>query len=344
VIQALLSGGVVPTACVEHALSPSIIEKAYNVSLPPVTAAPGSFESHLQAIRRQVAMNRLTGRCNIEIPYFYTMAPRIREAGSHHGVLTDEKSLAKLVFVDLTAEHWDRLKRLVDEKQEYAVNACITTGIGHIWQTMDMMAFSVAAAENPALLRTILGRYTEWTCRVVAQCNRIGIDFFWCFDDFAFKTGPVYSPELLREVVMPHARAVASEIRLPWIWHSDGNYMVVIEDITSLGMNALNPIEPGCLDLDYLLTKCPGMALAGGINVDILARGTGEDVRRAVRECFATMNRNGRYIASSSNSIPDYCKPENVKTFFEGIGRCGQAQHSLGRNQTINRACKDPPP
>jgi hypothetical protein len=332
-VQALTAGGAVPTACVEHALSPAIVEQAYGAKLPPVTAAPGSFEAHLQSMRRQVAMNRLTGRCNVEIPYHYTMAPRIREAGSHRGLLTDEQSLDQLVFVELTSEHWDRLKRLVDEKGEYAVNACITTGIGHVWQTMDLTAFAVAAAENRGLLGTILERYAEWTCRVVAECNRIGVDFFWSFDDFAFKTGPVYSPELLREVVLPHARAVAAEIRLPWIWHSDGNYMVVLEDVLSLGMNALNPLEPGCLDLEYLLAKHPGTALAGGVDVDILARGTGEDVRRAVRECFATMNRNGRYMAGSSNSIPDYCKPENVRTFFEEVARCGRPADGAGQDR-----------
>lgn len=33
------------------------------------------------------------------------------------------------------------------------------------------------------------------------------------------------------------------------------------------------------------------------------------------------MNRNGRYIAASSNSIPQYCKPENVKAFYDEIAK-----------------------
>jgi uroporphyrinogen decarboxylase len=318
---------------VEHGLSPNVIGEAYGVTLPPVRAPHGSFERHRQYLKQQVEMNRLTGRCNLELPYHYTMAPRIVEGGSFHGVLTDEASLSKLVFVELTGQHWDEFRRLVDEKGEYAVNACITTGIGHLWQTMDLMAFSVAAIENPGLLRTILQRYTEWTCQVVAQCNRAGVDFFWCFDDFAFKTGPVYSPEVLREVVMPYARMVAAEIRLPWIWHSDGNYMVVLEDILSLGMNALNPLEPGCIDLEYLLTAHPDIVLVGGVDVDVLARGSMAETRQTVRECYGLLNRNGRYIAASANSIPGYCKPQNVKALYDEIALLSCTSISPGKQE-----------
>lgn len=323
-IQALRGQRVLPIPCVEHGLSAGIVDQAYGTVLPPVNAPSGSYDYYLQDIRQQTEMNRLTGRCNVELPYHYTMAPRITEPGTNRGLLTDESSLSKLVFVELSTRHWDELKRLVDEKQDYAVNACITTGIGHIWQTMDMMAFSVAAMENPGLLRTILERYTDWTCQVVSVCSRIGVDFFWSFDDFAFKTGTVYSPSVLREIVMPYARTVASEIKLPWIWHSDGNYMAVLEDILSLRMNALNPLEPGCLDIDHILDEHPEIVLVGGIDVGVLARGNTEEVRTTVRKCFSQMRRNGRYIAASSNSIPGYCKPENVKVMFEEIQRCGK--------------------
>lgn len=301
------------------------MQEAYRTELPQVTAPAGCLDSYIQGIQQQIEMNRLTNRCNLELPYHYTMAPRVKAPGTNNGLITDEKSLSELVFVELTTRHWDELKRLVDQKQEYAVNACITTGIGHIWQTMDMTAFSVATVENPALLRTILERYTEWTCQVISVCNRVGVDFFWCFDDFAFKTGPIYSPDVLREIVMPYARAVASQINLPWIWHSDGNYMIVLDDVLSLGMNALNPLEPGCIDIDFVMSNYPEIRLVGGVDVDILSRGTTREVRQAVRSCFDRMNRDGRYIAASSNSIPDYCRPENVKVFFEEIDECGNA-------------------
>jgi len=319
VIAALQGRAAFPVPCVEHGIAAGVIEAAYGVKLPPVTGEPGSLEYGLTAIGRQKRINELTGRCNVEVPYHWTMAPRILKDGTHNGALTDRASLGRLRFVELTDAHWDTLKRIVDAKGEYALNVGITTGIGHIWQTMDLEAFAVATVEDRPLLREILARYTDWTCRVISACNTIGVDFYWCFDDFAFNTGTVYSPGLLREVVLPYARQVAAAIELPWIWHSDGNYMAVLDQIVSLGMNALNPLEPGCMDIARIMAAHPHLTLVGNVDVDLLAGGTVEQVRRAVREAFALMGRPGRYIAASGNSIPSFAIPANVRAMYEEI-------------------------
>ncbi|KKM62330.1 hypothetical protein LCGC14_1522760 [marine sediment metagenome] len=121
------------------------------------------------------------------------------------------------------------------------------------------------------------------------------------------------------------AAALAGAIELPWIWHSDGNYMAVIEDIVSLGMNALNPLEPGCMDIPHIMRTYPHLTLVGNVDVDLLAAGTPDQVRAAVRDCFATMNPTGRYIAASGNSIPPFAKPENVRAMFDEITHCAGA-------------------
>lgn len=332
VINALEGRPARPTPWVEHGVAAEPLEAAYGIKFEPLAGDPHSLEFHLRYLERQIRVNELTGRCNVEVPYYYTMAPRVRKDGSYEGALTDEDSLERLVFVEQTPEHWDGLRRLVDAKQDYAMNACITTGIGHVWQTMDLMAFSVATVENPDLLRTILQRYTEWTCNAVSVCNSIGIDFYWCFDDFAFKTSTVYSPQVLREIVMPYARTVAAEIALPWIWHSDGNYTAVLDDVASLGMNALNPLEPGCVDVEHIRRTYPHLALVGNVDVDLLARGTPEQVRAAVVECFRVMGRGGRFIPSTSNSIPGYARGANVRAMFDQFRECGGPGSQPGRN------------
>ncbi|MFC1582848.1 uroporphyrinogen decarboxylase family protein, partial [Planctomycetota bacterium] len=227
-----------------------------------------------------------------------------------------EKSLEKLVFVELTDQHWDEVNRLNDTKGDYALFAQISLGIGHIWQTMDMMAFSVAMIENQELLHEILRRYTEWTTAVIEKINTIGIDCVWTFDDFAFKTGTVYSPDFFKEVVLPYARTIAEAIRIPWVFHSDGNYMGVLDDLAGLGMNAINPVEPGCLDIPEIRRRYPDLVLIGNVEVDILGRGTEEETRADVDRAFRELGGTGPFMPSSSNSIPEFCKPENVRAMF----------------------------
>ncbi|MBI4024391.1 MAG: hypothetical protein HY360_05380 [Verrucomicrobia bacterium] len=327
VLNALEGQPARPVPWIEHGLSEQLVAAAYGVEFAPPAEPRGSLGYDLEEIRRRIRMNELTGVGCLMLPYHYTMAPRIWKKGGFNGALTDRASLKDLVFVELTAQHWDNIKRLVDAKRDYAMYAPITSGIGHIWQTMDLMAFATAVAEDPDLLRIILERYTEWTQQVVEHSNLIGVDYFWCFDDCAFKTGLVYSPQILREIVLPYARRVAAAIRRPWIWHSDGNYMQALDELAALGMNALNPLEPGCLDLDRIRADYPQLTLVGGIDVDVLARGTTDQTRAAVRECFRRLNRGHRYIAASSNSIPDYCRPENLRAMAEQIAVCGSGDN-----------------
>lgn len=58
--------------------------------------------------------------------------------------------------------------------------------------------FSYALYDYPGLVQTILDRYTDWTAQVVARLPEVGVDFVWSLDDMAYKTGPMFSPQVRR--------------------------------------------------------------------------------------------------------------------------------------------------
>ncbi len=308
-----------PLPWIEHGLDRRVVMQAMDLGPFPELPPGPSIEYDLAVLELDKRINRAIGLCNLEASYRYSMAPRIRDPHTYAGLITDQASLAKLVMPDLTPKLWDDLQRLIDAKDEFALSVSISTGIGHIWQTMDMEAFSIACLEDHALLRTILQRYTDWTCRVLDKVQTMGIDFVWSFDDFAFKTGPIYSPRILREVVLPYAKQVAAAIELPWIFHSDGNLMNMLDDLVPLGMSALNPIEHGCMDIPAIRRTFPHLTLIGNVDLGLLARGTPDQVRQFVRDMFAEMDSPGRYIPASGNSIPSYAAPVNVKAMVEEI-------------------------
>jgi uroporphyrinogen decarboxylase len=99
--------------------------------------------------------------------------------------------------------------------------------------------------------------------------REVGVDLIWSFADLAFKTGPMFSPRVHRRLLLPRPRPVADAIRatgLPWIFHSGGNLMPVIDDLLALGMNGLHPSEPGATDNNEMkrrFFRC--LCLAGNI-------------------------------------------------------------------------------
>jgi len=65
------------------------------------------------------------------------------------------------------------------------------------------------------------------------------------------------------------------------------------------------------------------LAFVGNIDVDLLAGGTPDQVRQQVRERIAQLGPGYGYLLSSSNSIADYCLPENVWAMLEALGEFG---------------------
>ena len=58
VLRSLQGERATPVACLEHGLSPGIVEEAYGVKLPPVSSPPGTPEHHQEYMRQQIEMNR----------------------------------------------------------------------------------------------------------------------------------------------------------------------------------------------------------------------------------------------------------------------------------------------
>ena len=129
---------------------------------------------------------------------------------------------------------------------------------------------------------------------------------------------------MFREFLWPAFRRSAEAITLPWIFHSDGNIMPLLDDLLTLGMRGLHPLEPGPMNLAEVKARYgKRICIVGNVSVPALAAGTPDDVRENVRQCMATGAPGGGYMISSSNSIPPYAKPENVWAMAQAIREFG---------------------
>ncbi len=234
--------------------------------------------------------------------------------------------LAQVVFPDpddprLYAEGEQLIRR---NRGKYAVAANMRLGVSPVLLSLGLDGFSYALADDPGLIDTLLGRYADWTIAVVRHLRDLGVDFVWTFDDMAYKTGPMFSPKVLRTVFMPHLRRVAQAIEgegFPWVFHSDGNLMSLLDDLLTLGMDGLHPLEPGPMDIEQV-KRLYGDRLCLIGNIDLhytLTRGTPAEVEAEVKQRIETIGRGGGYMISSANSLTSYCKVENVWAMIHAI-------------------------
>ncbi|MCD6318912.1 hypothetical protein J7M02_07595 [Candidatus Aerophobetes bacterium] len=215
--------------------------------------------------------------------------------------------------------------KFVEDKEEFAATAMTCLGIDPTIHSMGWEGFSYMLYDNPKLIERVLSGYVEFNAAVVDNLCKIGFDFIWAGDDIAFDSGPFFSPEVLRELVLPKVKIVTDRITIPWIFHSDGNLMPILDDLLSLGMNAIHPIDPNCMNIEEVKHRYGSrICIVGNINMNNLKTGTPDQVEQEVKEKIEKIAPGGGYIVSSGNSLIGGLRPENVKSMVEAVVKYGK--------------------
>jgi len=238
-------------------------------------------------------------------------------------LLTDPSTVSQIMLPDPDDE---RIYRPAEEfckkhKGEYALYAKIRLGISFIMNSMGMEAFSYSIIDNPEFVEELISMYTDWTSKIVDNLQECGFDFLWSFDDLAFKTSSMFSTNTWDEFFAPYLKKSVSHIKIPWIFHSDGNLIPMLDRLLELGMNGLHPLEPGTMDLRYLKENYgKKVCLVGNIDINhTLTDAAKEEVFDTVKNRMDILGPGGGFIISDSNSVPDYCNPQNIKWMAEAV-------------------------
>ena len=78
---------------------------------------------------------------------------------------------------------------------------------------------------------------------------------------------------------------MVDSIKLPWIYHSDGNITPFIEDFINLGVAGLHPNEEGAMDIRAVKRLYGGrVCLLGNVDLNLLALSDPETVDRTVHD------------------------------------------------------------
>lgn len=201
---------------------------------------------------------------------------------------------------------------------------------GNASQSMGLENFSYALYDDIALVETLFeiigSSYLEIAKRLV-EVPRLGAVFM--SDDLAHTGGCLVSPEVYRRYVFPWYRRIGEVLDgagLPFIFHSDGNILEVLDDLAGCGICAIHPIEPQAMEIVEIKKRFGDRFCIFG-NVDLeytLTRGSPGEVEERVRRLIRELAPGGGYGLAASNSVPDYVKPENYRAMVESAKKYGR--------------------
>jgi len=171
------------------------------------------------------------------------------------------------------------------------------------------------------MLNFLCGFYMELAKPMLA---RVEFDAAVFWEDMAFNNGPMISPKMFREFLLPYYKPLTDLVRksgIDVIWvDCDGDMTELVEPWLEAGVNGFYPLEIKAGVDPVALRKRYGrdILLMGGIDKWALA-GTKEDVKREVMSKVPWLVEEGGYIPNIDHSIPPNVPLENFEYYLELI-------------------------
>jgi len=244
----------------------------------------------------------------------------------------DEKAGMVSSWADFERYPWPTYDQIDFYPMEYAARrlpegmAILAQISGILEPAMWLMGyetFAVALYEQPDLVEAVFSKieslYVPLAAAVVEMDRVVGL---WMGDDMGFKTGPMIAPKHLRKYVFPIQKRIAAAAHakgMPFLLHSCGNLEVVMEElITEVGIDARHSFEDVIEPVEHFSARYGDrIAVIGGVDMDLLARGSEDDVRRRTREILERCAPSRGYILGSGNSVANYIPPRNFLAMLD---------------------------
>ena len=233
---------------------------------------------------------------------------------------------------DLAAYHWPTPDQISILPVEYAATkmpegmkvVLLYSGIfeGLRWM-MGFEALAYATADDPELVDDILEgltRVAEYTVGLAAAHPATGAIFY--ADDMGFSSGPFLSPRFMRGHVMPRLKRIAEACHAhgkPFILHSCGNVLPLMEDFINLvGIDAKHSFEDKILPVEEWYARYHDrIAIIGGLDMDLLGRGSEAEVRARTRQILQACAPGGGYCMGTGNTAANYIKIDNYYAMID---------------------------
>ncbi len=238
------------------------------------------------------------------------------------------QSAADLAKVDLPDPDDDSLyaeaEHFTRHKGDFSAWFVTRVGIFSTMLSMGLEDFSLALYEDRPLVERLLDMYVDWVEVVAERACQMGFDAFVSTDDLAFKTAPFFSPAVFHDLVLPRFRRIAHRLTLPWILHSDGNIEPFLDDLLTLGIAGIHPVEKGAMDIRAVKRAFGDrLCVFGNVDMNLLSLGKPEDIEAEVRELIRDVAPGGGFVLTSGNSLASYLDPQNVVAMAAAVRRYG---------------------
>lgn len=177
--------------------------------------------------------------------------------------------------------------------------------------------------DDPDLAHEILDTLCDLWVKLLGRVQKdITLDWYFIWEDMCSKNGPLISPTLFRDFLLPHYKRFTAALREAGCKHilvdSDGDQRPLTPLWIEGGVSILFPWETQFgLDITEVRRQHPTLGMIGGIDKFALAHG--RDAIDKELEKIPFMLEQGRYIPGLDHGVPPDVSWDNYRYFYDQL-------------------------
>jgi len=234
-------------------------------------------------------------------------------------------------------DNWPQVAaRLADRDSILVMGAVEISFFGWHRDLMGVENLLVAYYDQPQLIHAISRYHLDFLKRMYAKIlPLIDFDFIFMWEDMSYKNGPLISPKLIREFMLPYYKDFIAFAKactnLKVLVDSDGDVSQLIPLFMEAGVDGMLPFECAAgMDICAIRRQYPDLIISGGIDKREIGKGR-DAIDRELESKLPFMFERGRYLPTLDHHVP----PEVSYADF---------QYYLARTREIYKATVDTTP
>jgi len=222
-----------------------------------------------------------------------------------------------------------------DFKSEYwIVGVTVTTMFEKAWALRGFEQIMLDMLKSPDLVDVLLDLPFGYHLTMAKKLVEMGVDMIWLGDDVGAQHAMLIAPDQWRRFLKNRMAEFIQSLKsmnpdLKVAYHSDGYLYPIIPDLIEIGLDVLNPIQPGAMDPSRLKREFGNnLCFWGGIDEQhTLPFGSPDDVSKEVFNRVATLGKQGGLIIGPTHHVQLDTPMENFIAMVEAIGMTYTSDH-----------------
>ena len=188
---------------------------------------------------------------------------------------------------------------------------------------MTSVAWLEASLLEPEFLIEYFMAKAEISLKYINYLYKQGIKFIIAGADLASNSGPVFSPDTFKRILVKPLKIVADECKkydMVYCFRTDGNIWSLMDHMfLETGVQAYGEVDrEASMDVGHIREKYPNLIILGNASSATLCNGSEEEVRIETRRSLEeSAGRN--YIPGPSNAIVHGTSAANVYAMVDEI-------------------------